>query len=100
MPSWPGDSFAIRLMQPLRVRSGGLSLNVPVAYDYTSLSATYESQLFNLAPNGREIDLEAVYGVPFAGGRLTANAFARRQPGNIAALAPDLGGALRFSTSF
>jgi hypothetical protein len=96
----PGDSFAIRLMQPLRVRSGGLALNVPVSYDYSTLTASYESQFFNLAPTGREIDLEAVYGVPFLGGQLTANAYARRQPGNIAALAPDVGGAFRFSVRY
>jgi len=96
----PGDSLAIRLMQPLRVRSGGLNLVVPVSYDYSTLTAGYENQVFNLTPSGREIDLEAVYGVPFLGGRLTANAYARRQPGNIAALAPDIGTALRFSVGF
>src|SRR6202012_4656742 len=53
----PGDCLAIRLMQPLRVRAGGLALNIPVAYDYATASATYESQLFDLAPTGREIDL-------------------------------------------
>jgi hypothetical protein len=96
----PGDSIAVRIMQPLRVRSGGLDLIVPVSYDYSTLTASYQGQFFNLGPTGREIDLEAVYGVPFLSGQLTANAFARRQPGNIAALAPDVGGALRFSVDF
>jgi hypothetical protein len=95
-----GDSFALRIMQPLRVRSGGIALNVPVSYDYATLTAGYESRLFSLAPTGREIDVEAVYGLPWLGGRLTANAFARRQPGNIAALSPDLGGAMRFTLGF
>ncbi|MBV9929615.1 MAG: S8 family serine peptidase [Alphaproteobacteria bacterium] len=96
----PGDRFALRLMQPLRVASGGFTLSVPVSYDYGTLQAGYGDRFFNLAPTGREIDLEAAYGVPLLGGQLTANAFARRQPGNIAALAPDLGGALRFSRGF
>ena len=87
-------------MQPLRVRSGGLALSVPVSYDYSTRSAGYESRFFNLAPTGREIDVEAVYGVAAFGGRLSANAFARRQPGNIAALSPDLGAAIRFSLGF
>ena len=87
-------------MQPLRVRSGGLALNVPVSYDYSTLTAAYESQLFNLAPTGREVDVEAVYGLPLFGGQITANAFVRRQPGNIAALSPDLGSAIRFSLGF
>jgi subtilisin family serine protease len=95
-----GDRFALRLMEPLRVASGGLSLAVPVSYDYATMNAGYGSRFFNLAPTGREIDLEAAYGVRLLGGELSANAFARRQPGNVAALAPDLGGALRFNRGF
>jgi len=97
---FPGDRFALRLMQPLRVASGGLTLAVPVSYDYATLEAGYGNRFFNLAPTGREVDLEAAYGLRLFGGELSANAFARRQPGNIAALAPDVGGALRFSRGF
>jgi hypothetical protein len=95
-----GDRLAIRLMQPLRVRAGGYNLLVPVSYDYATLQPGYGERFFNLAPTGREVDLEAAYGVRLLGGELSANAFARRQPGHIAALGPDLGGALRFSRSF
>jgi hypothetical protein len=89
-------------MQPLRVRSGGFDLNVPVSYSYDTLSAGYESRFLNLAPTGREIDLEAAYGLDlFAGaGHLSANAFARRHPGNVAAMEADLGAAVRFSLGF
>jgi subtilisin family serine protease len=97
---FPGDRLALRLMQPLRVASGGLTLAVPVSYDYATLQAGYDNRFFNLAPTGREIDIEAAYGVRLLGGELSANAFARRQPGNISALAPDVGGALRFSRGF
>jgi hypothetical protein len=98
----PGDRFALRLMQPLRVRSGGLNLNVPVSYSYDSLSAAYEDRFFNLAPTGREIDLEAAYGLGlFSGaGHLSANAFARRHPGNVAEVDADLGAAIRFTLGF
>jgi hypothetical protein len=95
-----GDKLAIRLMQPLRVRSGGFDLNVPVSYDYATLSAGYEKRFFNLAPSGREIDLEAAYGMHLLGGELSANAFARRQPGHIAAMDADVGGAMRFTLGF
>jgi hypothetical protein len=95
-----GDRLALRLMQPLRVRSGGFDLTVPVAYDYATLKAGYDSRFFNLAPTGREIDLEAAYGIRLLGGEVSANAFARRQPGNIAALRPDVGGAFRFARGF
>ncbi|MGA9582978.1 MAG: peptidase S8, partial [Allosphingosinicella sp.] len=98
----PGDRFALRLMQPLRVRSGGFDLEIPVSYSYDTLSAGYESRFLNLAPTGREIDLEAAYGFDlFAGaGHLGANAFARRHPGNRADLDPDLGAAIRFTLGF
>ncbi|MEO7826072.1 MAG: S8 family serine peptidase, partial [Allosphingosinicella sp.] len=98
----PGDRFALRVMQPLRVRSGGFDLNVPVSYSYDTLSAGYESRFFNLAPTGREIDLEAAYGLDLLDGtgHLSANAFARRDPGNVAALDADLGAAIRFTLGF
>jgi hypothetical protein len=97
----PGDRFALRLMQPLRVRSGGLGLRVPTSYSYDTRSAGYESRFFNLAPTGREIDLEAAYGFDLLGtGHLSANAFARRHPGNVAELDADLGAAIRFTLGF
>jgi hypothetical protein len=98
----PGDRFALRLMQPLRVRSGGLGLGVPVSYSYETLSAGYENRFFNLAPTGREIDLEAAYGLDLLGGagHVSANAFARRDPGNVAAMDTDLGAAIRFTLGF
>jgi hypothetical protein len=98
----PGDRFALRLMQPLRVRSGGFDLNVPVSYSYETLSAGYESRFLNLAPTGREIDLEAAYGIDLIGGagHLSGNAFARRHPGNVASMDADLGAAIRFTLGF
>jgi hypothetical protein len=96
----PGDRFALRLMQPLRVRSGGLGLHVPVSYSYDTLSAGYEDRFFNLAPTGREIDLEAAYGTRLWGGNLTANAFVRREPGHIEAMKDDYGAAIRFTLGF
>jgi hypothetical protein len=95
-----GDRFALRVAQPLRVRSGGLDLSVPVSYDYATLEAGYESRFFNLAPTGREIDLEAAYGMPMLGGELSGNLFARRQPGHMAAMDSDLGAAIRFTLGF
>jgi hypothetical protein len=56
----------------------------------------------NLAPTGREIDLEAAYGIGLLGGagHLSGNAFARRHPGNVAATDADLGAAIRFTLGF
>jgi hypothetical protein len=95
-----GDMLAVRLMQPLRVRSGGYDIRLPVSYDYTDGSVGYERRFFNLAPTGREIDLEAAYGVGLWGGHLSTNAFVRRDPGHIAGAPDDLGAAIRFTLGF
>ncbi|HEY6916423.1 MAG TPA: peptidase S8, partial [Allosphingosinicella sp.] len=92
-----GDSFALRAVQPLRIRDGGFGMNVPVAYDYKSGSVSYERQSFNLAPTGREIDFEAAYSLPALGGSLSANTFLRTQPGHIANAPNDVGAAIRFT---
>ena len=97
-----GDRFALRAMQPLRVRAGGYSLNLPVTYDYATLTPGYALRTFSLAPTGRELDVEAVYALPVlrGAGSLSGNAFFRRQPGHIAAAPNDLGVAVRLSLGF
>ena len=97
-----GDRLAFRVMQPLRVRSGGYAINAPVSYDYSDLSVGYAVQTFSLAPTGREIDFEAAYGVDMLGGAafLGANVFMRREPGHIEAMGNDIGAAARFSLRF
>jgi len=95
------DSFGLRLAQPLRVASGGIDLRLPTNYDYDTLSVSeWTTQRLNLAPTGREIDLEARYGLPLWGGGLQTNLFWRKDPGNYADLSDDVGGALRWSTEF
>lgn len=96
----PGDRFALRVAQPLRVRSGGFALSLPVGYSYASGVTAFAPARLNLAPKGREITTEASYGLPLLGGRVDANLFWRQDPGNIAAMPDDRGGALRFSTAF
>ena len=81
----------------MRVRSGGFDINLPVSYDYSDGSVGYELRFFNLAPSGREIDLEAAYGTRLWGGNLTANAFVRREPGHVEAIGSDYGAAIRFT---
>jgi len=94
-----GDELALRVMQPLRVRSGGYALDVPVSYDYATLGVGYERRMFSLAPTGREINVEAAYRIGLFGDRatLTANAYYRRQPGHVAAMPGDYGLALRLA---
>ncbi|HKT14184.1 MAG TPA: S8 family peptidase, partial [Allosphingosinicella sp.] len=95
-----GDRLELRLMQPLRILSGGLRMSLPTSYDYATRTAGFESRLLSLAPGGREIDLEAAYTVALFGGSLSLNSYLRRQPGNIADAGDDVGGAIRFALRF
>ena len=65
-----------------------------------STVSTYADQRLNLAPTGREIDLEASYARMLLGGRIDANLFWRRDPGNFAAAPDDKGAALRWRVGF
>ncbi|TMJ15539.1 MAG: peptidase S8, partial [Alphaproteobacteria bacterium] len=97
-----GDRLAFRVMQPLRVVSGGLALNAPISYDYATGAVGYGARLLSLAPAGREVDFEAAYGIGLLQGRgyLSANAFLRQEPGHIEAMQDDVGGAIRFTLGF
>ncbi len=92
-----GDKLAFRVMQPLRVGSGGFDLDMPVGYDYSTGTARFQRRFFNLAPTGREIDYEVAYGLGLLGGRLDLNAFLRTDPGHIRTMKNDPGAAIRFT---
>ncbi|MFM9829468.1 MAG: S8 family peptidase [Sphingomonas sp.] len=95
------DSFGLRFAQPLRVASGGIDLRLPTAYDYATLTASSTAtQRLNLAPTGRELDIEARYALRAFGGAVQTNAFWRRNPGNIAAFPDDYGVAFRYGVQF
>lgn len=95
------DSAGLRVAQPLRVSNGGIDLTLPTAYDYASGAVTgWTAQRLNLTPNGRELDVEARYGLPMFGGGLETNLFWRRDPGNFASLPNDYGMAMRYSLGF
>ena len=96
----PHDRIAFRVMQPLRVRAGGLDIDLPVSYDYASGQVGYQQRLFNLAPTGRELNYELSYGTPLLGGNIAANAFLRTDPGHIEWMKNDVGGAIRFTLGF
>ena len=92
--------FGLRIAQPMRVESGGFLLSLPTSYDYETGAVGYARQSLSLAPKGRELDIEAAYGLPLLGGWIDANLFLRRQPGNIATLPADKGAALRYAMNF
>jgi hypothetical protein len=96
-----GDSLGLRLSQPLRVSRGGLDIALPTLWDYDTRSvAVFTTQRLNLAPQGRELDVEGRYALILGPGTAQANLYWRRDPGNIADLADDYGMALRYSLGF
>lgn len=79
-----GDRFGLLINQPLRVASGSANLRLPggVASDY---SVSYSNVNANLAPSGREIDLEAFYRAPLdAKTDVNASLMYRHQPNHVA----------------
>lgn len=95
-----GDQLALRLSQPVRVESGGLQLNLPVAWDYATGRASFARIPLSLSPTGREINAELAWSVPLGSGLLATGLFWRRHPGHFALLPDDKGAALRWSTGF
>ena len=96
----PGDQFAFRIAQPLRVIRGGFDVTLAQSYDYASQTARFGTQRINLAPRGREIDVEALYSRALGGGQVSGNLYFRRDPGNVAAAADDYGLAIRFALGY
>ena len=94
------DSLGLRIAQPLRVESGGVSLRLPVDYSYATGTATFADQRLSLAPQGREIVGELAWRTALWQGALASSLFVRRQPGHYAALPVDTGVAMRWSRDF
>jgi hypothetical protein len=95
-----GDRLALRISQPLRVSSGGLALNLPVAYDYATLTPTFGIRQFNLAPKGREIASELAWMMPVQGGYLSSHVFWRQEPGHFEGVRDDVGVAFKLNFDF
>lgn len=95
-----GDSLGLRVSQPLRVESGGLNLNLPVAYSYETLRPTFGNVVVPLVPHGREVDAELLWRGPLYSGSAMVSLFYRRDPGHFADLPDDKGIAASWSWQF
>ncbi|MFN5084837.1 MAG: S8 family peptidase, partial [Novosphingobium sp.] len=94
------DSLALRISQPLRVESGGLSLNLPVDYSYATLSPVYGQRLLSLTPKGREQNVELIWRGGLWGGSALASVYYRKDPGHYATLPDDRGVAVSWNRQF
>jgi hypothetical protein len=95
-----GDSLGVRISQPLRVEAGGLRLNLPSSFDYTTETAGYSIQRFSLAPEGRELVGELAWQSPLPFGHAGASVFYRHEPGHYANSPRDVGAMISFSADF
>lgn len=93
-------SMGLRVSQPLRVESGGINLNLPVAYSYDTQSATNGVRTLALSPQGREIMGEVSLHGQMWNGSAMLSLFYRREPGHYSAVPDDKGMALRWSGKF
>ena len=78
---WPGGCFAD-------------------SYDWRSGEVTYARSTLDFTPGGRELSGEASYGLPVAGGWLSANAYVRHEPGHWRDAPDERGAAMRFGVRF
>lgn len=78
----PRDRFALTVTQPLRVRGGSATLDLPVGRT-GGLDLRHERVRVGLAPSGREVSLGASYGLRLDESTDLAGALLyRRQPGH------------------
>ncbi len=95
-----GDGFGVILNQPLRVSSGTADISITTGRD-TAGNLTSSDFSADLAPTGRELDLEVFYSAPLGDdGSITASAALRHQPGHIADASDEGILALRFRRKF
>ncbi len=95
-----GDTLGLRVAQPLRVESGGIALNLPVDYNYTTLQAVFARRTLGLAPQGREIDTELAWHGQLWTGAARLSLYYRTDPGHYASLPDDQGVAFSWSKAF
>ena len=84
-----GDRLGFLVNQPLRVTSGSAELALATGRD-TERNVLTDRFTADLAPDGREIDVEAFYSLSIADHtRLTTSAMLRSEPGHIEGASPE-----------
>lgn len=92
------DSAGISISQPLRVESGTLGLNLPVSRSADG-TIKHRQSTADLAPSGRELDLDFSYVMPVNGGKLQLGLQYRFDAGHIQG-ASAVGSAVSFQQAF
>ena len=88
-PMAGGGRLHLSVSQPLRVERGRASLAVPVGRTSTG-EVVRDRVSADLAPSGRQFDIETRWERPLAGGELRLGVVVTREPGHRAAADPEL----------
>ena len=95
-----GDRLSLGVSQPLRLRSGSLNMALPQGQDEAG-DLQFGEQAVSLAPEGRELRVEARYAMPLS---RTANVSTflmhRAQPGHDGSQPNEVAAGVRWSKSF
>jgi hypothetical protein len=95
-----GDRITVAISQPLRVEAGAAAIDRPLGRSFDGQIVRRRDRL-DLAPEGRELDLELGYRLTLAGvGEISANWLTRLQPGHDAEARPDHALALKLHHRF
>jgi subtilisin family serine protease len=79
------DRLSFSVFQPLRVESGSIQLEAPLAWDWEEEKALFETERLSLNPSGREMDMEMSYTATLQGGwQVQANLLHQIEPGHVA----------------
>jgi len=96
-----GDQLGFTLSMPLKTTSGSMQVTTAVAQSQEDGSLQYATQSLNLRPTGTQRDLELAYSTPLRlGGRLTALAQVKLQPGHDASAPTQFGLGVRYVHGF
>ena len=96
-----GDALGLTMAMPLKTISGSMQISTAVAQSQVDGSLEYATQSVSLQPTGTEKDLELAYATPMSfGGKLTAMAQVKLQPGHDAQAPTQFGLGVRYLRTF
>lgn len=96
-----GDSLGLSFAMPLRTQSGSMQVTTATAQSQQDGSLSYTTQSLALSPTGVERDIELSYARPMPfGGKFSAMAQLKFEPGHDAQAPTQLGIGLRYQVSF
>jgi hypothetical protein len=96
-----GDSLGLTVSMPLRAMTGSMQVTTASAQSQEDGALSYTTQSLSLSPSGVEKDIELAYARPSVlGGKLSAMAVVKLEPGHDAQAPAQLGVGMRYQKAF